>query len=45
MSQNKIIITNYQTRQLMSVFQDDVLTDLYFDEENSAPARTAMPSP
>ena len=36
MSQNKIIITNYQTRQLMSVFQDDVLTDLYFDEENSA---------
>lgn len=36
MSQNKIIITKYQDRQLMSVFQDDVLTDLYFDEENSA---------
>lgn len=36
MAKNKIIITKYQDRQLMSVFRNDILTDLYFAEEHSA---------
>lgn len=36
MSKNKIIITEYKGRQLMNVFADDILTELYFDEDSSA---------
>lgn len=35
MSENKIVITKYQDRQIMCVFQDGLLTELYFDGEDS----------